>query len=554
MIGQSHVSKKIITAHNAMAAGTATTRPRAKLRPGPKRGSRAMRRFSGGDSVMTITLSISKDLLLLLGQLIQPANRAAPCTTRYNSQATLWVPGSTRPYAPRRFRYLLSGAMNLWQLADLALRLAPARDPQTEGHPVIYAASGRPGRGQPRISARVAIFLALMAAPRMAAAQADEVETPTEMFEPEKGQGLPLAPGLILYNHTLLLGEYDSNIYNVEQNRTNDTIGLLKSDFRLATRMSRHEVEVLAGTAIRRYAETSEENSETYYAAGRTFLDLADRTAIRIEGGYARGVEKRGTAGDVFATDRPIRYDDGHLEAKVERTGGILEASLTGSIRHRKYQDASIGGLPVDLGNRDASVQRVTAQAGYRVSPVLRLHGQIGGNQVKYDRNIGFSRDSSGYSALIGVRYEVTRLVDVTAAVGYMHQSFEAPGTESVSGLSYRVAGSWTPTPMWRVTVAGERVVDSSPLDNVPAIVRGNFDLKVQRALGDRMLVEASVAYTDEDYRGFGRHDRRYATDVNVQYRVTKNIAAVVGAGYRKQTGGREYSGATASAGLRIAL
>ena len=503
---------------------------------------------------MTITLSISKDLLLLLGQLIQSANSGSAPTTRDNSQKGLTVPGSTRLYAPRRIRYLLSGAVNLWQLTDLTVRLAPARSRQAEGHRVIYAASGRPRRAQPRISARVAIFLALMAAPRMAAAQEDEVETPTDMFEREKGEGLPISPGLILYNNTFLLAEYDSNIYNVEQNRTNDTIGLLKSDFRLATRMSRHEVEFLTGGAIRRYAETSEENSETYYAAGRTFLDLADRTAIRIEGGYARGVERRGTAGDDFTTDWPIRYDDGNLEARVERTGGILEAALTGSIRHRKYLDTSIGGVPKDHGNRDASVQRVTAQAGYRVSPVLRLHGQIGGNQVKYDRDLGVSRDSSGYSALLGVRYEVTRLVDVTAAVGYMHQSFKAPGTESVSGLSYRVAGSWTPTPMWRVTVAGERVVDSSPLENVPAIVRANFDLKVQRALGDRMLVEASAAYTDEDYRGLDRHDRRYATDVNVQYRVTKNIAAVVGAGYRKQTGGREYSGATASAGLRIAL
>lgn len=450
------------------------------------------------------------------------------------------------------------GASDMLQLARLATYLALTYGERRERvvQHVIHVSSTRARQGKPPLAARLIILLALCATPRIAAAQA-AVETPTEMFEPEKGRGLPLSGGLILYNQTRLEAQYDSNIYNVEQSRTSDVIGLIDSNFRLATRLPRHEAEIRAGLTVRRYADTSDENSDTYRVDGRTFFDLGSRIGLRVRGGYAREVEQRGTAGDQFATDRPVRHNDLHLEAEIDRTGGILETSLTGSFQRRRFLDATINGVTIDLGHRDATIRRVAFQASYRFSPVMRLYAQVGSNQVDYRRKLEIPRDSSGYSALVGVRYEVTRLIDVQAAVGFIHQSFDAPGAKSVNGINYRLQGTWTPTPKWRVTASGERVADASPLSEVPAIIRSTFDLRVQRALGSRMLVEAGIAYTDEDYRGLGRNDRRYSGFGNVQYRVTNNIAAVVGAGYRKQAGGgngRSYSGASVSAGLRIAL
>lgn len=537
-----------------MAAGTASTRPRAKLRFGPKRGSRDVGRLSGGNLVMAITLSIIRIPLLLPGSLIQPAEPRSGAANRNGLQPARDPSGRNHRRSPAT--RIASDVADMVRVAGLLLLLTTARGERREQtvHRVIHVASGRAPAGNPHLAARVAIFLALLAIPRMAAAQSEKVETPTEMFEPERGLGVPLSGSLVLHNETLAEAQYDTNIYNVDQNRRDDFIALLDSNFRLVTRLPRHEFEVEAGGALRRYAETSDENSETYHANGRVVLDLANRIGLRARGGYARGVEMRGTAGDQFATDRPVRFDDTHVEATIDRTGGIVEAALSGSIQKRKYLDASINGTTIDLSSRDATIRRGTFQASYRISPVIRLFAQVGGNEVEYDRDIGIPRDSSGYSALAGVRYEVTRLVDLTAAVGYIHQNFDAPGTKSVSGINYRVEGTWTPTPMWRVVASGERTIDASPLNNVPAIVRSSFDLRVQRAFGDRMLAEARVSYTDEDYHAVDRNDRRFGAFANVQYRVIKNVSAVVGAGYRKQTGGRDYEGASFSVGLRVAL
>ena len=542
MIGKGQAISQTTKAQSRIAAGTATTSPRAKLRLGPMRGARGTGRFSVGDLVMAITLSIIESRLLPSGYSIQPATTAYP----------------TFANTTHRLRSLLVAARDSQRIAWLVLGLVlNGERRERTADSVIYVASGRSRRRPPAIVSRIAMLIALLATPRMAAAQTRGVETPTEIFEPEEGRGIPLSGSLVLYNRTLLQGQYDTNIYNVDQQRTDDFIAQFDSDFRLATRLPRHEFEVYGGVGVRRYADTSDENSETYDVGGRTLLDLGDRIDMRVRGGYARGIEKRGTAGDQFLTDRPVRFDDTHVEASLDRTGGILEAGLTGAIRERNYLDASINGVPVDLGHRDATIKKAAFRASYRLSPVMRLYAEVGANQVDYDRKTGISRDSHGYSALAGVRYEVTRLVNLTAAVGYLHQNFKAPGVKSVSGLNYKLEATWTPTPKWRVTASGDRVVDASPLSEIPAIVRSNFDLTVQRALGARVLVEAGVSYTDEDYRGLSGADRRYSGYGNVQYRITSNVSAVVGAGYRKQTGGasgRSYSGASVTAGLRIAL
>lgn len=552
MLGKSQAISQTIIAQRKSAAGTATNSPRAKLRLGPTRGGRGAERFSVGDLVMAITLSIIGHRVLPLEDLIQSANREPRRTTRGRARS---VSGAARQPPGRSIGRILTGAAGLPRVALQLAANRPCRHPARQR--VIHVPSGRIRPRKSHLTPRLAIFLALFATPRMATAQAD-VATPTSMFEPEKGRGMPVSGGLLLFNRTLLQGEYDTNIYNVDQNRSRDTIAVLNSDFRVATRLPRHELAVEAGLGIRRYADTTDENSETYHVDGRALLDLGDRIDLRASGGYARGFEMRGTAGDQFATDRPVRFDDTHFEATIDRTGGILEASLSGSLQGRKYLDASVNGLPVNLEDRDVKIRKAVFQAGYRISPVMRLYAQVGGNEVEYDRDLpGASRNSSGYSALAGLRYEVTRLVDLTAAVGYIHQSFDAPGIPAVSGINYRLQTTWTPTPMWRLTASGERAVDASPLNNVPAIVRSSADVKVQRALGDRVLIEAAFTYIDEDYHGLDRNDRRFAGSADVQYRVTNNIAAIVGAGYRKQTSGmdgRSYSGASIKVGLRVAL
>ncbi|MDE2171450.1 MAG: outer membrane beta-barrel protein [Sphingomonadales bacterium] len=417
--------------------------------------------------------------------------------------------------------------------------------------------SGRGRRRGPSLGTRIAILLTMVLAPRVACAQTSRVATPTQMFDAESSPGLAVGNALVLRNETVARIQEDSNIYNVDTNRTVDTIGVVTSDFRLATNLPRHMAELDGGVGLLRYVNTPAENTTTYYGGGRGRLDLGDRITVDADGQLGRGYEMRGTAGDQFTTDHPVLYDRRQIHARIARTGGVLELAVDGSIRTQDYLDAYAQGVRISLAYRNATVRQGGVEVQYRLSPALRLYGQFSANGVGYAQNIGYPRDSNGYAALFGVHLAVTSLIDLEAAAGYMHQSFQTPGTPAVNGINYKLTANWTPTPMWRLTADGRRDIDASPLTNVPAIVRSTFDLKAQRALGERMILEGSAAYTQEEYRSLSRTDRRVEAGLGVHYRVTSNVGAIAQAGYRQQWGGalgRVYSGFSGSVGLRFVL
>jgi hypothetical protein len=349
----------------------------------------------------------------------------------------------------------------------------------------------------------------------------------------------------------------DSNIYNVASGKTADTIGVVDSDFRLDTSFLRHFAELAGGVGLKRYGKTTAEDTTTYYGSAKGRLDLGDRITVDADGGFWRDYEMRGTAGDVFATDRPVLYNRRQVHARIARSGGTLELALEGSLRTQDYLDASSQGVRIDLHYRDATVRQGALEAQYRLSPAIRLYAELDGNEVAYAQNLGYPRDSHGYAVLAGIHLKVTSLIDMEAAAGYMRQTFDTPGTPPVSGINYRLTATWTPTPMWRIIASGRRDVDASPLSNSPAIVRSTLDFRAQRALGDRVLIEAAASYIKEEYQGLNLNDQRVEGNAGVHYRLTSNIGVLAQVGYRRQTAselGRRYSGFSGSVGLRFVL
>ncbi|WP_241127622.1 outer membrane beta-barrel protein [Novosphingobium terrae] len=446
-----------------------------------------------------------------------------------------------------------------WQLARLLVVMLTAGEERREiaANRVIYVMSGKAKRRAPTLVTRATLLLAMLALPRVASAQTARVLTPTEMFDPENSPGVPLGDALVLRNETTLQAQGNSNIYNVDTGSRADTIGILQSDLHLATTSARHWAELSAGGMLQRYAKIGAEDTSTYHGSARTRLDLGHRITVNADGELARDYEMRGTAGDQFTTDHPVLYNRKQLHVRLARSGGILEVAFDGSLRTQDYLKAAIQGVPVDLSYRNATVRQGMLETQYRLSPALRLYTELSVNQVTYAQNLGYPRNSSGYAALAGVHVAVSSVIDAEAAVGYMRQTFQLASSPPVSGISYKLAGNWTPTPMWRLTATGRRDVDASPLTNSPAIVRSTFDLKGQRALGDRVLVDAHAAYTQEDYRGLPRSDRRVEAGAGGHYRLTRNVGLLAQAGWRQQWGGasgRSYSGFSGSVGVRVVL
>ncbi|MFM5885580.1 MAG: outer membrane beta-barrel protein [Novosphingobium sp.] len=466
-------------------------------------------------------------------------------------------------YAPGPRAMVRAGAIRLvWDeiaAIGLLLRVALAEDCDREKcvQQIIYLGGPRKHGPRPLLVPRLALLAVCILAPRLAYAQAVEpkVITPVDLFLPEASPGVRIAPALVLKPGIDATVLHDTNIYNQATNARSDTLAIVRPGLQLATDWSRHQLKLDATADLRRYFRTPNENSEQWQIGGLASLDLANRTKFEVSAEIARRIELRGTAGDAFNTDRPVHFLEKRVAAQIARTGGRLELIGGGSLSRLNYGDASLNAVTIDLSGRDVVLRQAHVRANYRLGPKLGLFADLSGNQVDYVTNPGTSRNSSGYGVLAGLHYQVSALLDAEVAAGHIRQSFKDPLLRPVSGINYAVTLNWTPTPRWKITAAGHRSIEPGPLANVPAIVRSNFDLKVQRAVSDQVLIEFGSGFVRESYRGLARNDNRYFGQVAVSYRLSSRLLASVLGGYRKQNStepGRSYDGF--SAGLTLGL
>ncbi|WP_169829174.1 outer membrane beta-barrel protein [Tsuneonella mangrovi] len=399
------------------------------------------------------------------------------------------------------------------------------------------------------------LFIVASIASRPAVAQTVNPDlTPVDLFVPEHGDGVRITPGFILYPAVETTIDFDSNIYNVESSKRSDAIGHIRPSLVLDSDFTRHSIELDAGADIKRYANNSAENAEAYYVDLKSRLDLAGLVTVRPEAGAARGYEQRGTAGDQFLTDKPVTYHRRYVGVEVARDRGILGLTARGRITTLSYDDASVGGLPIDLSDRDVTLRSVSLRARYRLHEGYSTFIEGGLSQVDYRTTVGAQRNSHGYSILAGVQFQPSAMIDIEAGAGYLQQDFDDPAFTPVKALNYRLSANWIPRRDWAVRAEVRRDVDPSPRFDTAAIFRTQYIAGVQHSMGDRMLVGAEAAAVTEDYRGIVRSDQYYRVGVSARYRLNDRVGLTAQAGYRSQDGGRNYGGFSAGIGVRIAV
>jgi polysaccharide biosynthesis protein VpsM len=524
------------TSHAMSASGSATTNPRPKLRPSLCACSSTPE--PGGNSIIKLASSPLCGRLILSNKLGRKYR--AVCERNYR----------------RITNDFKSGLASLLDVSSIvALVTLEAFSSSHPPLPHVIRIKPRAGqvRAKPKALGPIAALVCVLLS-RPAQAQNNEIVTPVDLFEPERGDGVRIGPSLLLFPSIESDATYDSNVYNRGQFKLDDLVVSLRPRITLRTDLPRHQFSLTGGTDIRRHAEIGGENSEQFDVIGKGTFDLAQRTEIIADAGFRRGIEQRGTAGDQFLTDEPVAFDRTFGGLLLRRKGGFVELTAEGRIAETKYKDTKINGVPLDLSDRDTRVMRARIRGSAPSSHYSRIFVQASINKVDYLQLAPLQRDSQGYALLAGMLLRLTNLVDLEVGVGYIRQKFDNPSIKDVSAVDFHLQVEWTPRPDWQITAAADRVVDPGFRLDVPAIVRSDFSLEARKAIGDRMLVSVELGVSNEKYQGSGRKDIRFNASANAHYRLTDNLGLIARVGWRQQDGnalGRDYQGVSATVGVR---
>ena len=389
--------------------------------------------------------------------------------------------------------------------------------------------------------------------PGSANAQVSQLNTPEDLILSSQPTGL-LAGSVTIYPRISAETVFDNNIYNRETAELDDVVFLLSPQVVISPSLDRHELQLYLGSEIRRYATIAEENSEQFVGRVSARLDLPDRTTVSSSLTLAQRIEGRGTFGDQFATDEPVSYFERGARIEVSRRGGTLGLSGAVAAVARDYDDATIGGVPLDQSSRDLRQASAQLRADYALGPKIRMVAVLSGNSVRYPNRPEGERQSSGFSARVGTRFEVTDLIEVEGTVGYLKQDFDSPFAQDFSGVDFGVSGTWTPTPRSLFRLEAGRSIERSPFSNVAGVVQTELRASGQYALGSRVTAEATVMIAESDFRGIDRTDRSYEAEAIIRYSFPGPLSVFGGAGYRKQDSSgafaRDYDGASVRAGV----
>ncbi|MGF7153240.1 outer membrane beta-barrel protein [Novosphingobium gossypii] len=396
--------------------------------------------------------------------------------------------------------------------------------------------------------------LVQIALPDSAGAQDRPVEVPETIVEAGKVQGLPVG-SFIAFPRVNFDLRGDSNIYD-QRNERSDVVAVVRPSLRLESDFARHALRLDAAAEGRRYFDTPAENSNQWALEGSGRLDFADRFVLDGDVGVARRIERRGTFGDQFFTDRPVSYRELSAGARLSRRGGIIEWQAGIDTEDLNYRDARQGGVRADQTFRDVRRDAATLRVDYRRAGRLGLFARVMGIRLDYDIQRG--RNSRGFSVLGGVNYRVTDLVRVEAGLGYVRQDTRDSRFADIGALDYHLNVDWTPDARLRLQLRADRRVERSPLAIGAAVLQSTVSAQGTLALGSRTLLGLEAGLLRNRYDGFDRRETRLFAEASLRHFVAPGIAAFAAVSGRRQRGSgtapREYDGGTARIGVTFAI
>jgi hypothetical protein len=348
---------------------------------------------------------------------------------------------------------------------------------------------------------------------------------------------------------------YDSNVYN-RPDADNDVVVVARSGVRLTSDLSRHAFQVDGAAEGRRYSENSGENSNQWSLAANARLDLAQRITAGFDAGLARRIERRGTFGDLFLTDKPVSFHERRIGANIARTGGIVELQASIATRRLTYNDARVDKARVDQSFRDVNNDTASVRVEYRGFTRFGLFTRMTARRLRYEQ--GPERNSKGFSVVAGATYRLNDLLSIEAGAGFIRQDARNNGEGKFNSFDYSISADWTPTPRLRLTLQGERSVERSPIPTAISVLQSTLEGGASLAIGRSTLLELDAGMVRNTFDGIDRRETRVFAQLTARRRITSRLAGLVGVSGRRQSGSglghRTYDGAAVRIGINFAF
>jgi hypothetical protein len=392
-------------------------------------------------------------------------------------------------------------------------------------------------------------------------------QPPTRHKKRKKGQEVdPYDPigfregGLTYYPAIEFIAGYDSNPARTSGGKSARTI-TVAPELRVRSDWSRHEFKADLRGSYNWYSPDETPSLDRPYfngtADGR--IDVTRDTRIDLAGRLTVSTDNPNSPNLPAGLSKLPVYASFGGTAGVGQKFNRLDVSLKGTVDRTVYQDSELtNGATASNEDRNYNQYGGVLRTGYEISPGVTPFVEIGADTRKHDLavdSLGFRRDSTGWTAMVGSTFELTRVLTGDIAVGYTRREYEDDRLKALEGFIGRGSLTWTASALTTVKLTAASTVGESDQANVSGVLYRDVGLEVDHAWRRWLISSLKGGFGIDNYVGLGRTDHRYYLGTGLTYKLNRFVQIKSDISHEWLTSnqpGNDYSAAVFLLSLRL--
>jgi len=372
--------------------------------------------------------------------------------------------------------------------------------------------------------------------------------------------GIP-AGSFTLYPKVTLGAGMTDNIFQSQTGGKSDQSLWVDPRLLLQSNWTRRSLTISGGGNLLRYINNTSKNQNGWDVQINGTQEFAQESSLVLQGHSAQKFESQFSGSTLGDLQTAVPYNDSGASLRTDfHLNSVRLVAQIDFTRYNFGDVVTLGGVTVSEANRNRDVFRGTGQAEFAVSRSVSLFAQTSFERTAYaaDFSPGVpNRSSNSYRVIAGVSFDLTALVRGSVGLGYIKRDFSSALYTNLSGLSVESKLEWFPSGLTTVSVSARRLIQDSMAQGSSGYFATGGNLRVDHELLRNVLMNASVDYERDDYKGIQSKADVYRLNGGVNYLMSRTVGISANIGYGKRTNngvvvGRVFSETTGSLALTV--
>jgi len=357
---------------------------------------------------------------------------------------------------------------------------------------------------------------------------------PTKLA-PDEPAYAPLGPdtgsdswtdSLLLHPHFDLSLEHDDNVLRSANNERDDEMARFVPRLDVASDWQNHGLYFFALADLGRYRDLSTENYTDFRARLEPRLDITEHHRLNLGFGASTVHVARGSTDGSLEGPEPARNNIGDISADWHYKADRYSSRLL--YRFQRVNAKNNDTIKRDQLDRD--VDEISWRNAYEFAPGssawVRPEYSVSEFRLSADDN-DFNRDNHGWSLLFGLTQDASAVAYLDIGIGYLFRTFDQPGIDDFDSIAGEARVLWNATNLTTFELAAGRTARIVESQTSSASIDDSITLKAAWDPRENLIIDASLGYTDSDFRtlpGSSRREKYLEGQLGVQYLLNEYV------------------------------